>query len=300
MTEDAVAHWLRAVSHQPVTVSDTLPQPQDDMTIVQFPPGAGRDTAALRTADPSTADPTGVTVAVVDPSTEIDLMVDDWPEPGSTFVTLRHSPPGRAEAPPAVGAPGGGRGTGATGPVDTSRTAAHPAPRWGWSRNGMSMVRDLLQRVGAVRAAELVAAVEQLVQTGSGRTLMTVNDLYAVVLRGHNGIHRTTAYDKERPDSRLTTYHGWMYLANPWTPAMAATLRPGTMISLPGFAQASADPATIVGAAVGVALFGTALDLSEAHNQPPGTILLIMPGRFYAVTDIAQDTANAVRITLMG
>ncbi len=294
MSEDAVAHWLQAASDHPLTVSNTLPETYGDMTVVQFPPGTGRDASALLNADSA-----AVTVAVVDPSTEIDLMVEDWPEPGSTFVTLRHDRSDPPDSMPVVGSPDGGGKTAATESTDASRPATGGTSPWGWSSNGMSTAGELLRRVGAVRVAELLDAVERFVESGSGRALLTPNDLLALVVRGHNGIHRTTAYEKDLPDLKVRTYHGWMYTANLFTPEMAASLRPGTRVGLPGFAQASSDPATIVGAAVGLAIFGTALDLSEMNGQPPGTILLIMPGHSYAVTEVGRDLLNAVRVILV-
>ncbi|WP_239380420.1 hypothetical protein, partial [Frankia sp. CIT1] len=294
MSEDAVTHWLQAASDHPLTVSNTLPQTYADMTVVQFPPGTGRDASTVLNVDSA-----AVTVAVVDPSTEIDLMVEDWPEPGSTFVTLRHDSSDPPDSAPVVGSPGGGRKTSATGATNASRPATGASSPWGWSSSGMSTVSELLRRVGAVRAAELLEAVERFVESGSGRALLTPNDLLALVVRGHNGIHRTTAYEKDLPELKVRTYHGWMYTANLFTPEMATSLRPGTRVGLPGFAQASSDPATIVGAAVGLAIFGTALDLSEMNGQPPGTILLIMPGHSYAVIEVGHDALNAVRITLM-
>ncbi|WP_239405494.1 hypothetical protein [Frankia sp. Cj3] len=294
MSEDAVVHWVQAASEHPLTVSSTLPQTGDGMTVVQFPPGTGRDASALLNATPAT-----VTVAVVDPAAEVELVVSDWPEPGSTFVTLRDGRADPSDPSTVAGASQNGRSTGDTKPVDTSRGADNARSRWQWSGDGMHTFSEMLRWMGAARAAELVREVERFAADASGRALLTPNDLLALVVRGHNGIHRTTAYAKKPPESRVRTYHGWMYAANLFAPEMAAAIPPGTRIGLPGFVRASGDPAVIVGAAVGLAIFGTALDISEANGQPPGSTLLIMPGHSYAVTEVSRDLLNAVRVTLV-
>jgi len=58
-------------------------------------------------------------------------------------------------------------------------------------------------------------------------------------------------------------------------------------------------PAIPAGAAVVLAIYGTALDLSALRGQPPGTDLLIMPGTPYTVTVVAAHTdTTPTRLTL--
>jgi len=104
------------------------------------------------------------------------------------------------------------------------------------------------------------------------------------------------------PDDELRTmlYHGWMYAAEAIPADAAESLQPGQAVSMPGFVRGSASEAAIpAGAAVVLAIYGTALDLSALRGQPPGTDLLIMPGTPYTVTGVAAHTdTTPTRLTL--
>jgi len=99
---------------------------------------------------------------------------------------------------------------------------------------------------------------------------------------------------------RTMLYHGWMYAAAAVPVEAAERMQPGQALAMPGFVRASASEAAVAaGAAVVLAIYGTALDLSVLRGQPPGTDLLIMPGTSYTVTAVAAHTdSNPTRLTL--
>jgi hypothetical protein len=102
------------------------------------------------------------------------------------------------------------------------------------------------------------------------------------------------------PERRSLLYHGWMYAADVVGVEVAEGLQPGQGLTMPGFARASVSEAAVAaGAAVVLAIYGTALDLSVLRGQPPGTDLLIMPGTSYTVTALAAHTdTTPTRLTL--
>jgi hypothetical protein len=102
------------------------------------------------------------------------------------------------------------------------------------------------------------------------------------------------------PEQPTILYHGWMYAADVVPVEAAERLQPGRGLTMPGFVHASASAAAVAaGAAVVLAIYGTALDLSVLRGLPPGTDLLIMPGTSYTVTAVAAHTdTTPARLTL--